>query len=84
MLARRLIQSNIRTLVHSSAIADLLRARYGDKVLTPVIAAATGMLSGLLGRRSAGTLASLESASGLPEELISALESRAIWAKFGF
>jgi signal peptide peptidase SppA len=71
----------------ADAIGDLrstLRARYGDKVRTPVIAPATGVLSGLLGRRSAGTLASLESASGLPEELISALESRAIWAKFGF
>ena len=73
----------------ADAIGDLrstLRARYGDKVLTPVIAPASGMLSGLLGRRSAGagTLASLESVSGLPEELISALESRAIWAKFGF
>jgi hypothetical protein len=42
------------------------------------------MLSGLLGRRSAGTLAALEAAPSLPEELISALESRAIWAKFGF
>jgi signal peptide peptidase SppA len=71
----------------ADAIGDLrstLRARYGDKVLTPVIAAAGGMLSGLLGRRSAGTLASLEAVPGLPEELISALESRAIWAKFGF
>jgi signal peptide peptidase SppA len=73
----------------ADAIGDLrstLRARYGDKVLTPVIAPASGMLSGLLGRRSAGagTLASLESVAGLPEELISALESRAIWAKFGF
>src|ERR1700686_1906177 len=71
----------------ADAVGDLrstLRARYGDKVLTPVIAPATGILSGLLGRRSAGTLASLENVSGLPEELISALESRAIWAKFGF
>jgi len=71
----------------ADAIGDLrstLRARYGEKVLTPVIAPATGMLSGLLGRRSAGTLASLEGVPGLPEELISALESRAIWAKFGF
>jgi signal peptide peptidase SppA len=71
----------------ADAIGDLrstLRARYGDKVLTPVIAPATGILSGLLSRRSAGTLASLEGVSGLPEELISALESRAIWAKFGF
>ena len=75
------------TLGLADAIGDLrstLRARYGDKVLTPVIAPATGMLSGLLGRRSAGTLASLEGIPGLPEELISALESRAIWAKFGF
>jgi len=71
----------------ADAIGDLrstLRARYGDKVQTPVIAPATGMLSGLFGRRSAGTLAALEGVSSLPEELISALESRAIWAKFGF
>src|SRR6201991_1806485 len=73
----------------ADAIGDLrstLRARYGDKVLTPVIAPASGMLSGLLGRRSPGasTLSSLEGFSGLPDELISALETRAIWAKFGF
>jgi signal peptide peptidase SppA len=73
----------------ADAIGDLrstLRARYGDKVLTPVIAPATGMLSNLLGRRSAGagTLTSLDAIAGLPDELISALETRAIWAKFGF
>src|SRR5271167_2552174 len=71
----------------ADAIGDLrstLRARYGEKVQTPVIAPASGMLSGLFGRRSAGTLATLEGVSSLPEELISALESRAIWAKFGF
>src|ERR1700716_2006335 len=73
----------------ADAIGDLratLRARYGDKVLTPVIATATGLLSGLLGRKSAGsgTLTSLDGFAGLPDELISALESRAIWAKFGF
>jgi signal peptide peptidase SppA len=73
----------------ADAIGDLrstLRARYGDKVLTPVIAPASGMLAGLLGRRSAGagTLTSLDGFSGLPDEAISALETRAIWAKFGF
>src|ERR1700742_2882818 len=73
----------------ADAIADLrstLRARYGDKVLTPVIAPATGLLSGLLGRKSAGagTLTSLDGLAGLPDEVISALETRAIWAKFGF
>jgi signal peptide peptidase SppA len=73
----------------ADAIGDLrstLRGRYGDKVLTPVVAPSTGLLSGLLGRKSAGagTLASLDGFTGLPDELISALESRAIWAKFGF
>jgi signal peptide peptidase SppA len=73
----------------ADAIGDLrstLRARYGDKVLTPVVAPPTGLLSGLLGRKSAGagTLGQLEGFAGLPDEVISALESRAIWAKFGF
>ena len=73
----------------ADAVGDIrstLRARFGEKVLTPVIAPASGMLSGLLGRRSpgAGSLAALDGIGGLPDELISALETRAIWAKFGF
>jgi signal peptide peptidase SppA len=71
----------------ADAIGDLrstLRARYGEKVQTPLIAPASGMLSGLMGRRSGGALTAWEGASSLPEEVISALESRAIWAKFGF
>src|SRR6266496_1892380 len=51
-------------------IGDLrstLRARYGDKVATPVIAPASGMLAGLLGRRSpgAGSLGALDGIGGL-------------------
>lgn len=73
----------------ADAIGDLrstLRARYGDKVLTPVVAPPSGMLSGLFGRKSAGAgaLVTLDGVAGLPDELISALETRAIWAKFGF
>lgn len=73
----------------ADGIGDLrstLRARYGEKVLTPVIAQPTGLLSGLLGRKSpgAGQLSAMESMTGLPDELISAIETRAIWAKFGF
>ena len=73
----------------ADGIGDLrstLRARYGEKVLTPVIAPPTGLLSGLLGRKSpgAGQLSAMESMAGLPDELISAVETRAIWAKFGF
>jgi signal peptide peptidase SppA len=73
----------------ADAIGDMrstLRARYGDKVRTPVIAPASGMLSGLLGRKSAGAsaLSPFDGIGGLPDEVISALETRAIWAKFGF
>ncbi|MBB4381590.1 signal peptide peptidase SppA [Bradyrhizobium sp. CIR48] len=73
----------------ADSIGDLrstLRARYGEKVLTPVIAQPTGLLSGILGRKSpgAGQLSAMESMAGLPDDLISALETRAIWAKFGF
>jgi signal peptide peptidase SppA len=73
----------------ADAIGDLrstLRARFGEKVLMPVIAPATGILSALLGRKSAGAgaLSQLDGVAGLPDELISALETRAIWAKFGF
>src|SRR3989441_7971779 len=35
-------------------IRSTLRERYGEKVLTPVIAPASGMLAGVLGRRAAG------------------------------
>jgi signal peptide peptidase SppA len=75
------------TLGLADAIGDLrtiLRARYGDKVRTPVVAPPTGLLSGLLGRKSgAGTSALREGLTGLPDGLISSLEERAIWAKFG-
>jgi signal peptide peptidase SppA len=72
----------------ADGIGDLrstLRARYGDKVQTPVIAPPTGLLAGLMGRKSgAGTAVTLDGLAGLPDDLISALETRAIWAKFGF
>jgi signal peptide peptidase SppA len=76
------------TLGLSDAIGDLrsvLRARYGDKVQMPVIAQPSGMLSGLLGRKSgAGSQLSMDGLSGLPDQLISALETRALWSKYGF
>src|SRR6202046_2751186 len=71
----------------ADAIGDMrstLRARYGDKVQTPLIAPSSGVLSGLWGRRSPGAISAWENTANLPEEVISALESRAIWAEFGF
>ncbi|MBR1218122.1 S49 family peptidase [Bradyrhizobium sp. U87765 SZCCT0131] len=70
----------------ADAIGDLrttLRARFGDKVQTPVIAPASGPFAGLLGRRAPGATA-LFGGTELPDELISALETRAIWARYGF
>ncbi|MGJ5010534.1 S49 family peptidase [Bradyrhizobium oligotrophicum] len=75
------------TLGLADAIGDLravLRARFGDKVATPVVAPAGGLLSGLLGRRAAGAGSLGIGWTGLAEELISAVETRAIWARFGF
>jgi signal peptide peptidase SppA len=70
----------------ADAVGDLrstLRARFGDKVEMPVIAPPTGLLAGLLGRKSGAGISQL-GLDGLPEQLISALETRAIWAKYGF
>jgi ClpP class serine protease len=70
----------------ADAIGDLrsvLRGRFGDKVKTPVIASNPGLLSGLLGRRTASADALLSLGGNLPEEALATLEGRAIWARFG-
>ncbi len=64
------------------AVGDLravLRERFGDKVVTPLITAERGFL----GRRIFGVGRSDLSPAGLAEEAISALEARAIWARYG-
>jgi signal peptide peptidase SppA len=68
----------------ADSIGDLrsfLRARYGEKVRTPLIAAERG----LFGRRLPGVnLAQmLAKEPGLADDLISALETRALWARYG-
>jgi serine protease SohB len=64
------------------AIGDLrgvLRERFGDKVVTPLIAAERG----LFGRRVLGVGSNALNPAGIAEEAISALEARAIWARYG-
>jgi len=72
----------------SDAIGDLrsvLRARYGEKVHTPLIAPARGLLSGMLGRRPAADALADITGSGLSaEDLVSAHEARAVWSRYGF
>jgi serine protease SohB len=63
------------------SIGDLravLRERFGDKVLTPLIAD-----RGLFGRRVPGVIGGLRGDSDLAEDLVSALEERSIWARYG-
>jgi ClpP class serine protease len=61
-------------------IRSVLRERYGDKVLMPVVGD-----RGWLGRRLFGSHASLGALSGegLAEGFLSAAEARAIWARYG-
>jgi serine protease SohB len=66
-------------------IGDLrstLRERYGDKVETPLVSAGRG----LFGRTTPGVstnIGDLFDRPGLTDELISSLEARAIWARYG-
>jgi signal peptide peptidase SppA len=68
----------------ADSIGDLrsfLRARYGEKVRTPLISAERS----LFGRRLPGVnlLETLAKEPGLADDLISALETRALWARYG-
>jgi serine protease SohB len=59
-------------------LRGVLRERFGDKVRTPLIAAERGFL----GRRVFG-VGGAQLPPGLAEDIISALEARAIWARYG-
>jgi len=67
------------------AVGDLrgvLRQRFGDKVVTPLVRVERGFL----GRRifsAGGDAAQMGNPMGFAENLISALEARAIWARYG-
>lgn len=59
-------------------LRSFLRARFGDKVRTPLISAEKSWL----GRRIPG-VSKVAFPSGLADEAISALEERAIWSRYG-
>jgi serine protease SohB len=73
-------------------LRGVLRERFGEKVVTPLVSAERGffgrrvlgvgggdILGGMLGRDGPGRSV----AAGVAEDLISALEARAMWARFG-
>jgi len=69
----------------ADAIGDLrtfLRERYGEDVLMPVIALEKGFLAKRL--RGAGSeLVSFAGHPGWAEDMVSALEARALWSRYG-
>jgi serine protease SohB len=63
-------------------LRSFLRERFGDSVLTPLIQAERG----LFGRRLRGVAGSgldLWTRPGFADDLVSALEARALWARYG-
>lgn len=65
------------------AIGDLrgvLRARYGEKVKTPLIAEKKGLLSRFVPSVSSNALGAL---AGMPDEWASSVETRALWSRYG-
>jgi serine protease SohB len=67
-------------------IGDLratLRQRYGDNVVTPLVSAERGLFGRRLPGIDASRLAPAWSGVGFAEEVVSALEARALWARYG-
>jgi ClpP class serine protease len=61
-------------------LRSFLRERYGDKVETPLVSPGRG----LFGRTTPGVgIERLLDQSGFADDLVSALEARAIWARYG-
>jgi signal peptide peptidase SppA len=61
-------------------LRSVLRERFGEEVATPLVSAERG----LFGRRVSGVdAAGLPRWPGLAEDVVSALETRAMWARYG-
>jgi serine protease SohB len=66
----------------ADGIGDLrstLRERFGEDVVTPLVSAGRGWF----GRVQPGVLEPPLQRANLPEEIVSALEARALWARYG-
>jgi len=70
----------------ADVIGDLratLRARFGDDVVTPLVAPARGWFGRVQPAIRPSDIAGLPRAADFAEEIISALEARALWARYG-
>jgi len=68
------------------AIGELrstLRERFGDKVVTPLVSADRGLFGRRIFGTARGELMQAGLVPSLAEDMISALEARALWARYG-
>lgn len=70
----------------ADGIGDLratLRARFGDDVITPLVAPARGWFGRVQPGVAPSDISGLPRAADFAEEIISALEARALWGRYG-
>jgi signal peptide peptidase SppA len=70
----------------ADGIGDLratLRARFGDDVITPLVAPARGWFGRVQPGVAPSDITGLPRAADFAEQIISALEARALWARYG-
>lgn len=64
-------------------LRSVLRARYGEKVAMPLVAAERGLLGRRIPGIDGGSIGEGWGRAGFADEIVSALEARALWARFG-
>jgi serine protease SohB len=64
-------------------LRTVLSSRYGDKVRTPLITSARGLFARPTPGVGAGDFGNLWSRPSFAEELVSAIEARALWSRYG-
>jgi serine protease SohB len=60
-----------------------LRERFGDKIRTPLVSAERTFFGRRIPGVGASSLVQLWSRPGFPDEIVSAIEARALWARYG-
>ena len=68
---------------HIGDLRATLRKRYGDNVVTPLVSAERGLFGRRVPGIDASALAPAWNGVGFAEEVVSALEARALWARYG-
>ena len=65
-------------------VRTMLRERFGDKVAMPLVSAERSLFGRMRPGVDGGTFDALLRRADFAEEIVSALEARALWARYGF